>query len=358
MIYQNLWKQWSSCGKIIFRKPKSLQQSHFISQATGMGRFKVYVTHPNVPQSAIQLLQESCDVTVWQQECPVKRAELMTQIKGKDALFCLLTDKIDKEVLDSAGPDLKVIGTMSVGYDHIDVHEVKKRGIKIGYTPDVLTDAVADLTIALLLATSRRLFESHNEILKGQWGPWSPLWMCGPALKDSTIGMVGYGRIGRATARRLVAFGVGRTLYWGRSDHGDPDNIGAKFCPELTNLLAESDFVIVTCALTTDTHEMFDEKAFAVMKPSAVFINTSRGGVVKQDALIKALETKQIWAAGLDVTTPEPLSPDHPLLSLRNCVVIPHIGSATTQARTEMAMLTARNILAALNGEPLPAEIK
>ncbi|XP_068081191.1 glyoxylate reductase/hydroxypyruvate reductase isoform X2 [Anabrus simplex] len=259
-------------------------------------------------------------------------------------------------VLDSAGPTLKVIGTMSVGYDHIDVDEVKRRGIKLGYTPEVLTDAVAELTISLLLATSRRLFEAHQEILSGGWGSWSPLWMCGSGLKGSTVGVVGFGRIGQEVAKRLKTFNISKLIYTSRTEKPEAVAIGGIHVT-LDQLLSESDFIIVTCALTPETKEMFNDELFSKMKPSAIFINTSRGGVVKQESLQRALESGKIKAAGLDVMTPEPLPPDHPLLKLKNCVIIPHIGSATLQARTDMAILTAQNILNGLEKKPLPAEV-
>ncbi|GLG94316.1 Glyoxylate reductase/hydroxypyruvate reductase [Gryllus bimaculatus] len=324
-----------------------------------MGKEKpqVYVTRAGCPAKGIDLLKQKCDVEIWSKPLePVPREELLKKVKGKDALFCLLTDKIDKELLESAGPSLKVIATMSTGYDHIDVPEIKKRGIKLGYTPDVLTDAVAELTVGLLLATSRRLFEAHQEILNGGWGSWSPLWMCGPGLATSTVGIVGLGRIGIEVAKRLHTFNPSQILYTSRSDKPEAKPFGGIRVP-LDELLAQSDFIVVTCALTPETKEMFNDETFAKMKSSAIFVNTSRGGVVDQPALQRALESGKIAAAGLDVMTPEPLPPDHPLLQLKNCVIIPHIGSATTKTREDMCILTAKNIIAALQGEPLPAEL-
>lgn len=246
---------------------------------------------------------------------------------------------------------------MSVGYDHLDVNEIKKRGIKIAYTPDVLTDATAELAIALLLATSRRLVEASEEARTGGWSAWSPFWMCGPGLQNSTVGIVGFGRIGQEIAKRLKPFKPKRIIYFNRSDKpAEAREIGAERVT-FDELLAQSDFISVSCALTPETKEVFNEAAFKKMKPTAVFVNTSRGGVVDQEALIKALQEKTIWGAGLDVMTPEPLPLDNPLFKLKNCVIIPHIGSACIETRTEMAILCANNIVAALQGKPLLSEL-
>lgn len=245
---------------------------------------------------------------------------------------------------------------MSVGYDHLDIQEIRKRGIKIAYTPDVLTDATAELAVALLLATSRRLFEANEEARTGGWSTWSPFWMCGPGLQNSTVGIVGFGRIGQEIAARLKPFKPKRIIYFNRSEKAEAREIGAERVT-FDELLAESDFISVSCALTPDTKEMFNEVAFKKMKRTAVFVNTSRGGVVDQDALVKALQEKTIWGAGLDVMTPEPLPLDNPLFKLKNCVILPHIGSASIETRNEMAVLCAKNIVAALEGKPLLTEL-
>eukprot|EP00795_Rhopilema_esculentum_P013083 gene13083-3867_t len=307
-----------------------------------------------LPDAAMDLLKESRHtIDIWPySEVPIPRQTLLEKVSGIDGLLCLITDKIDSELLDAAGKQLKVVSTMSVGYDHVSVPELKKRGIILGNTPDVLTDATADLTVALLLATSRRLFEANKEARQGGWGTWSPLWMCGtglknsiigicgigrignsswdtlwmcgPSLKNSVVGIVGLGRIGHAVAQRLVPFGIKKILYTGRKEN-------------------ES--------------EMFNKDAFSKMKDTAIFINTSRGGVVNQEDLIEALKSKQIKAAGLDVTTPEPLATDHELFTLENCVVLPHIGSAEVQTRVDMAVLAVKNLLAALDGKDMPAKV-
>lgn len=269
----------------------------------------------------------------------------------------MLTDKIDDEILDKAGPNLKIVATMSVGYDHLDVNEIKKRGIKMAYTPDILTDATAELAVALLLATSRRLLEANEEAKTGGWKAWSPFWMCGPGLKGSTVGIVGFGRIGQEIAKRLKPFGPSKIIYYNRSEKPQAaKEIGATRV-SFDELLSQSDFISVSCALTPETKEIFNETAFKKMKNTAVFINTSRGGVVDQDALVRALQDNIIWGAGLDVMTPEPLPLDHPLFKLKNCVILPHIGSACIETRQDMAVLTAKNIVAALKGQPLLTEL-
>lgn len=312
-------------------------------------------TPEELPSKSIEMLKPHFDMTFWNKAGPIEQDSLLRMIVDKDALFCLLTDTVDKQVLDQA-PDLKVIGSMAVGYDHLDLTAAKSRGIKVGYTPDVLTDATAELTVALLLATSRRLFEASEQLKSGGWGSWDPLWMCGPSLKGSTVGIVGLGRIGQAVQRMLEPFGVSQFLYTGKNQL-DPGLTRAAEYSTFEDLLSRSDFVIATCALTEDTRHMFNRQAFELMKPSAVFINTSRGGVVDQEALEWALSNNQISLAGLDVMTPEPLPTNHPLINLKNCILIPHIGSATLQTRTRMATLTAENLIAGIHGQPMPAQL-
>ncbi|CDQ94781.1 unnamed protein product [Oncorhynchus mykiss] len=256
-----------------------------------------------------------------------------------------------------SGPNLKVISTLSVGFDHMAMDEIKKRGVRVGYTPDVLTDATAELTVALLLATARRLPEGVVEVKNGGWSTWKPLWLCGYGLSGSTVGVIGLGRIGMAIARRLKPFGVKRLLYSGRTAKSYAAEVEGEYVP-LDMLVSESDFVVVSCALTPETQGLCNKDFFSKMKNTAVFINTSRGAVVNQEDLYQALSSGQIACAGLDVTTPEPLPTDHPLLTLKNCVVLPHIGSATYSTRGIMAELSANNLLAGLQGTDMPSELK
>lgn len=317
----------------------------------------VYVTRPDVASVGIELLKTECNVSSWSEPLPVPRDELLRQVVGKNAIYCALTDKIDAEVIERAGPQLKCIATISVGYEHIDIAECKKRGIRVGYTPDVLTDATAELTVALLLATSRRLFEANKEVYNGGWKSWAPNWMCGQGLKGTRVGLFGFGRIGQEIAARIVPFKPSLLTYTARSEHvAEAAKVNAQRV-SFDEMLCKSDFIIVCCALTPETKEVFNASAFEKMKPNAIFINTARGGVVDQPALCAALKERRILGAGLDVTTPEPLPLDEPLLKLDNVVILPHIGSADVNTRTEMSRITALNILAALKGEKMIAEV-
>merc|ERR1711971_1154480 len=295
------------------------------------------------PTPLLDKLEEQCEVSYWKEDAPVTREALMQGVKGKETLLCLLTDKVDRAVIEEADK-LKVVATMSVGYDHLDLDALKERNIKIGYTPGALTAATADMTVTLLLATSRRLLEGNAALKAGKWAAWSPLWMCGPEMSGSTVGVVGLGQIGRAVMQRLKPFGVGRFVYSGRTKKEESWEEGADFLP-FEQLLKVSDFVIVTCAFSPELHHLFNSKAFEQMKRSSILINTSRGGIINQDDLVSALNERKIFAAGLDVMTPEPLPTDHPLAQLDNCVLAPHLGSATLQTRGKMMVMTVDNIL-------------
>ncbi|XP_061937754.1 glyoxylate reductase/hydroxypyruvate reductase isoform X2 [Apis cerana] len=329
----------------------SLKQLHTSNILIKMNRPRVLITRPDIPSAALNLLKEQCDVVIWEKPEPIPKSALLSKIKNIDGIYCLLTDKIDEEVLNAAGPQLKVVASMSVGVDHLDLQALKKRNIKVGYTPGILTDATAELTIALLLATSRRLIEANRAVYEGEWKAWSPTWMCGPGLSKSTIGIVGLGRIGIQVAKCLKSFNISKILYTSRNVKQEASEFGGEKV-KLDILLEKSDFVIVTIALTPDTRRMFNQDTFKKMKKSAIFINVSRGEVVDQSALIEALKNRIIRAAGLDVMTPEPIPLDSELLKLDNCVILPHIGSATIETREKMSIITAKNIIAVLKGNP------
>uniref|UniRef100_A0A3Q3LJE6 Glyoxylate reductase/hydroxypyruvate reductase n=1 Tax=Mastacembelus armatus TaxID=205130 RepID=A0A3Q3LJE6_9TELE len=315
---------------------------------------KVFVTRRISPE-AMKILTTAgvCEVSLWDSEEPAPRSELLKGVQGAHGILCMLSDEIDAEVLDAAGPNLKVISTLSVGYDHLALDEVKKRGIRVGYTPDVLTDATAELTVALLLATARRIPEGLEEVKNGGWSSWKPFWLCGNGLSGSTVGIIGLGRIGMAISRRLMPFGVKRLLYSGRTAKPHATEVNGEFVP-LDTLITESDFIVVSCSLTPETQGLCDKAFFSKMKNTAVFVNSSRGAVVNQEDLYEALSSGQIAAAGLDVTTPEPLPTNHPLLTLKNCVVLPHIGSATYSTRRTMLALAVRNLLGGVQGTEMP----
>jgi len=318
----------------------------------------VFVTRcrQSFPAAAMERLEAQCQVSYWRDNSVIPKAELQAGLRGQHALLCLLTDKLDEEMLEGAG-ELKVVATMSVGHDHLDLAALHRRNIAVGYTPGVLTASTADLTVSLLLATSRRLMEGSAALRAGDWPAWSPQWLCGPELAGSTVGIVGLGNIGRAVMARLKPFGPSRFLYSGRCKKEEDWEDGAEFV-SFEQLLQHSDFVLVTCAFSPELHHKFDKAAFATMKSSAVFINTSRGGIVNQEDLAEALSTNQIFAAGLDVMTPEPLPPSDPLTRLSNCVLVPHLGSATIQTRAIMANMTVENILAGLEGTKMPARVE
>ena len=301
----------------------------------------------------LRLQEESeLDLDIWPEPEPPEYSTLLRRVAGVDGLITMLTDRIDAQVLDAAGPQLRVVSQMAVGVDNIDLAACTARGIPVGHTPGVLSDAVADLTIGLMLATARRMMEAAEDVKQGRWRTWSPLGWVGPDLHGATVGIVGLGRIGAAVARRLRGFDA-KLIYHNRHPSPYADEVGAQLV-SMDELLARSDFVSLHCPYTPETHHLIDADALARMKSSAILINTARGGVVDQDALEAALRSGQIWAAGLDVTTPEPLPADHPLLSLPNVVVLPHIGSASLPTRIKMAHMTVDNLLAGLRGQRLP----
>lgn len=314
---------------------------------------RVFVTRV-VPERGLELVLNAPGVAaeVWPGEMPPSREALLEKVRGVEGLYCLLTERIDAELLDAAGPQLKVVSQMAVGYDNIDVAACTERGIPVGNTPGVLTEATADLTLALLLATARQVVRAAEAVKAGRWQTWEPMGFMGPDVYGSTVGIIGLGKIGLAVARRLRGFDV-RLLYHNRSPSPAAAEVGATYV-ELDRLLAESDFVSLHCPLTAETRHLIDAGRLGQMKRTAVLINTARGEVVDQEALVAALREGAIAYAGLDVTTPEPLPADSPLLALPNVTVLPHIGSASVSARERMATMAAENLLAGLRGERLP----
>jgi lactate dehydrogenase-like 2-hydroxyacid dehydrogenase len=314
---------------------------------------RVFVTRM-VPQKGLDLIlnEPNVEAEVWQGELPPPREVLLEKVRGIGGLYCLLTEKIDDELLDAAGPQLKVVSQMAVGYDNIDVAACTRRGIPVGNTPSVLTEATADLTMALLLGTARQLVRAAEAVKAGRWRTWEPMGYTGPDVHGSTVGIIGLGRIGLAVARRLQGFKV-RLLYYNRQPSSAAAEVGATWV-DLDTLLAESDFVTLHCPSTPETKHLINAERLRQMKPTATLINTARGDVVDQAALIEALREGVIAYAGLDVTMPEPLPVGSPLLSLPNATVLPHIGSASISAREKMATMAAENLLAGLRGERLP----
>ncbi len=319
-----------------------------------MPKPKVYVTRI-IPEPGLSILKEYCDIEVHQsKEWPPSREELIEKIKDKDGILCLLTDKIDAEVMDAA-PNLKVVSTYSVGFDHIDIEAATKRGIYVTHTPGVLTDAVAEFTVGLILAITRRILEADHIIRNGEWNkPWNPYFLTGPELKGKTIGIVGLGRIGRATVAKLKGFEVNFVYYDVYRNEAAEKQLGVKYV-DLETLLKESDIVSLHVPLTKDTYHLIGEKELKMMKPTAYLINTARGPVIDTEALIKALKEGWIAGAALDVFEQEPLPTGHELTKLDNVILTPHIASATIEARQRMAELSATNLVSVLKGEMPPA---
>jgi glyoxylate reductase len=313
-------------------------------------RPKVFVTR-RIPSPGIEMLMDTCDVTVYEGTQGIDRGELLRSVTDKDGLVCIPQDRIDKEVLDAA-PTLKAISTYSVGYEHIDVEEATRRGIYVGHTPGVLTDATADLAFALLLAAARRIAEADRYVRAGKWqGPFGSMSLLGEPVWGATLGIVGFGRIGRAMAARAGGFHM-RVFYHDseRLAASDEGLSGAEY-RGLDDLLAASDFVSIHVPSSTQTHHLIGERELRLMKPTAMLINTSRGSVIDEGALARALREGWIAGAGLDVYEREPLDNSSPLLGMENVTLVPHIGSGTKASRREMAELTAKNLLAALRGE-------
>lgn len=299
-----------------------------------------------LPASVIARLQSACDVDLWTEKEAIPREELLARVAGKQALVCLLTDTIDAAVLDAAGPSLKVVANVAVGYNNIDVAACRDRGVIATNTPDVLTNACADFTWALILAITRRLGEGERVVRAGTWTGWALDYMLGMELRGKQLGIVGMGRIGRAVAERAPAFGM-RVAYTARNPVNVPDAVHMP----LDRLLATSDIVSLHCPSTNETRHLINETALMRMKRTAYLINTARGPVVDEGVLARWLREGRLAGAALDVYEREPIV--HPdLLALENVLLIPHLASATTETRTAMADLAVSNALAVLAGQP------
>lgn len=305
-----------------------------------------------IPHIGVDLLRNEPDfsVRVHDSDAPPTADEWEALMAGADGVLSLLSEHYTGAVLD-AHPTIRVLSNFGVGYDNIDVAAATARGVAVCNTPGVLTAATAEIAWTLLMAAARRVREAMTTVLNGEWRSWGPTVMLGQPVVGATIGIVGYGRIGQEVANMARGFGM-RVLAWDRSPHTKPRD-GVEFL-DLPDLLAASDYVSVHVPFTDSTRHLINADVLNHMKPNAILVNTSRGGVVDQDALVEALRNGTIWAAGLDVTTPEPLPPAHPLVQLENCIILPHIGSATISARDAMSSLAARNLIAVLRGDMPP----
>jgi glyoxylate reductase len=312
---------------------------------------RVYVTRI-LPKEAMDRINSFCDAKTWDGPLPPPRKVLEENVVNIDGLVSLLTDKIDAALMDKA-PKLKVISNMAVGFDNIDIPAATKRGIIVGNTPGVLTETTADHAFALLMAAGRRIVEGDKEVRAGKWKTWGPMILLGQDIHGATLGIIGLGRIGAAVAQRAKGFGM-KILYYDiiRQEKTEKE-LGVQYT-DLDKLLSQSDFITIHTNLTKETHHLIGAKQFEIMKRTGILVNTSRGPIVDNMALYEALRSKKIAYAALDVTEPEPLPADHPLLTLDNVIVVPHIASASVATRTKMGLMAADNLIAGLKGEMPP----
>ena len=318
-----------------------------------MAKPKVFVAR-KMAQEALDTIADAAEMELWEDELPPPRDVLLKKVPDIDGLLSLLTDKVDAELMDAA-PKLKVVSNMAVGFDNIDVPEATKHGIVVGNTPGVLTETTADFAWALIMATGRRVAEGDRWTRSGKWKTWGPMILLGYDIHHATLGIVGFGRIGLEIAKRAQGFNM-KILYYDvvRRKPEEEKELGLEYIPNLHDLLSRADFVTIHVPLMAETRHLISTAEFAAMKPTAIFVNTSRGPVVDQKALYQALKSGQIFAAGLDVTEVEPISMDDPLLTLDNITIAPHIASASVATRTKMATMAAANLIAGLKGEMPP----
>lgn len=302
-----------------------------------------------IPDAGLDLLRDATEMHVWENPLPPSDDELNHLLKDAAGAVTLLTDTIDGPLLDRH-PGLKVVSNFAVGFDNVDVDAATSRGVAVCNTPGVLTQATAEMAFTLMVSAGRRVSEGVDYVRDGQWKTWGPLLLLGQNLTGATLGIVGFGRIGKELARMVFGFNMRLLAYDPYVDESAAAEFGITYV-SMEELLRESDFVSLHMALTDETQHMIGADELKAMKSTAVLVNAARGPVIDTDALVNALETGEIFAAGLDVTEPEPLPADHPLVKLPNCTVVPHIASATVKTRDDMATLAARNLLAVLNGE-------
>jgi glyoxylate reductase len=313
---------------------------------------RVFVTR-EIPDAGLSKILAACEADVWSERMPPPRGELLKRVQGCDGLLTLLTETVDANLMDAVGPSLKVVSNYAVGFNNIDLAEANARNIRVGNTPGVLTDATADMALTLLVSASRRIWEAASDVRSGRWQTWEPKGYIGADFVGKTLGIAGMGRIGSGLAKRCRGAWDMRILYFDQYQNESAErNLAAKRV-EFDELLAEADFVSVHTNLDDSTRGLFGAETFRKMKPTAVFVNTARGPLHDSKALYHALKTGEIFAAGLDVTDPEPIPADDPLLTLSNCLVVPHIASATVSSRNGMAEIAADNLIAGVKGEPL-----
>ena len=316
-----------------------------------MSRRRAFITREIFPD-ALEMIRAEVDAEVWLDELPPPPEILLEKSKGVDGILCLLTDKIDGDFMDAVGPQLKVISQIAVGFDNIYIPDATRRGIPVGNTPEVLTHTTADAAWALLLAAARRIGEGERAVRGGNWRTWHPLHYLGQDVFGATLGIIGMGRIGFEVARRSIGFNM-RVLY---SDIVRQEGFESQLPMEyvdIDTLLSQSDFVSLNTVLNDSTYHLINADTLSKMKPTSVLVNASRGPIVDQQALYEALRDGEIGGAGLDVTDPEPIPAHDPLLTLENCLIVPHIASASVATRREMSRIAAVNLLNGIKGERL-----
>ncbi len=307
-----------------------------------------------IAQEALDKIVQATEAEVWLEELPPSYEVLLEKARATEGLLTLLSDKVDATLMDAV-PKLKVVSNIAVGYDNISIDEATKRHIVVGNTPGVLTETTADFTFVLLMAAARRVVEADTYTRKGRWKTWGPKLLLGQDIHHATLGIIGLGRIGAEVAKRAKGFNM-RVLYYDEINRSEEEErqLGVEHVSELAELLSSADFISIHVPLLPQTHHLIGAPEFAMMKPTAVFINTSRGPVVDQKALYEALKSGQIFTAAIDVTEVEPISPDDALLDLDNIIITPHIASASFATREKMALMAAENLLAGLRSEMPP----
>jgi glyoxylate reductase len=321
---------------------------------TSEARPRVFVTRRISPEGLDRIAAQA-DADIWPHDLPPARDELLRRVTGIDGVLSMVTERVDDEFLERAGPRLKVVSQFGVGVDNIDVGACTRRGVAVGNTPGVLTDSTADAAFALLMAAARRIPEGFDYVRQDHWKTWSPMIMLGSDVHHATLGIIGFGRIGREVAKRARGFDM-RVLYYKRTPISaeEEHRLGVQRAT-LDDALAQSDFISLHVPLTPETHHLMNAANLAKMKRSAILVNAARGPVVDSDALYDALKTGVIAGAAMDVTEPEPIAGDHKLLSLPNCLVVPHIASASVATRRKMTDIATDNLFAGIHGKPLPS---
>ncbi|HET6443245.1 MAG TPA: D-glycerate dehydrogenase [candidate division Zixibacteria bacterium] len=317
-----------------------------------MPKPRVFVTRI-IPDKGLEMIHEVADAEIWPGELPPPYSVLLEKVRGLDGLVCLLTDQIDGNLMDAAGDNLKVISQMAVGFDNVDIQAATARNIPVGNTPGVLTDTTADFAFTLLMAAARRVVEGERFVKEGKWKTWGPTLLMGHEIHGATLGLIGFGRIGKAMARRAAGFNMRILCYDPQIDGAAAKTLGVENC-SFEEVLVKADFLSLHVPLNEDTYHLMGEEEFKMMKPSSVLINSARGPVVDPKSLYTALNGGLISYAALDVTEPEPITMDDPLLTLENCLIVPHIASSSIATRTKMATMAAANLAAGLKNERLP----